>query len=301
MLHEYEMTANAKINLFLKICGILPNGYHELSTVMQEISLGDDITVTIDDEAPFAINLDCDANIEIQKNLCYKAAMLFEKEMIKKTGAGLDFSITIKLTKKVPSEAGLGGGSSDCACILLILNEHCSNIFSTSELNWMASRLGADVPFFLYGQTQFCRGVGEKVKKINSLAGVSLVLVKPSMGVPTAECFRLVDSMPRSYDSNKVQSIIAVLNSDKPAYERVESIGKYLENDLQKAALQIVPEIGLVLQAISDNQAAITMMSGSGSCCYGIFDSKAAAMAAAGKLHIDDRTKDCSIFVSEFI
>lgn len=301
MLHEYEMTANAKINLFLKICGVLPNGYHELSTVMQEIALGDEISVTIDDEAPFAINLDCDANIEIQKNLCYKAAMLFEKEVIKKTGRDLDFSITIKLTKKVPSEAGLGGGSSDCACILLILNEHCDNLFTTAELNWMASKLGADVPFFLYGQTQFCRGVGEKVKKVNSLAGVSVVLVKPSMGVPTAECFRLVDSMPNSYDRNRIQSILAVINSDGPALERIERVAKFLENDLQKAALQIVPEINTVLQAIRDNQAAITMMSGSGSCCYGIFESKAAAMAAAGKLHSDERTKDCSIFVTEFI
>lgn len=301
MLHEYEMTANAKINLFLKICGVLPNGYHELSTVMQEIALGDEVSVAIDDEAPFEIILDSDVNIQVQKNLCYKAAMLFNKEYIKKTGRELDFSITIKLVKKVPSEAGLGGGSSDCACILLILNEHCSNVFSMPELNWMAARLGADVPFFLYGKTQFCRGVGEKVKPVNSLSGISMVLVKPQMGVPTAECFNLVDSMPVTYDSRKVQSILAVLNSDLPAFERVENVSKFLENDLQKAALYIVPEIGNILEAIRDNQASIAMMSGSGSCCYGLFDNKAAAMAAAGKLHADDRTKDCSIFVSEFI
>lgn len=301
MLHEYEMTANAKINLFLKICGTLPHGYHELSTVMQEIAIGDEITVTINDEEQFFVNLYCTSDIPIQKNLCFRAAQLFAREYVAKVGKEPSFSVTIDLVKKVPSEAGLGGGSSDAACVLLMLNEHCDNLFSIRALNRMAAKLGADVPFFLYGKTQFCRGVGEKVTPLNSLAGVNMVIVKPPRGVPTAECFTRFDSLGLTYFKEQFESVLAVLNSDKPAIERLEAVAGLLENDLEKPAVTIIPEISEVLSAIKENQAFVTMMCGSGSACYGLFDSKPAAMAAAGKLHIDERTKDCSIFVTEFL
>ncbi|MCQ2482268.1 MAG: 4-(cytidine 5'-diphospho)-2-C-methyl-D-erythritol kinase [Clostridia bacterium] len=301
MLHEYEMTANAKINLFLKICGTLPHGYHELSTVMQEIALGDEINVSINDEENFKIVLNCSSDIPPYKNLCYKAADLYAKEYAHKTGSPLNFSVSIDLEKKVPSEAGMGGGSSDAACILLILNEHCNNFFSISQLNKLAARLGADVPFFLYGKTQYCRGVGEKITPLNSLEGINIVIVKPAEGVPTAECFSRFDSQGSMFVGDKIDSILAVINSDESAAERLQKTAIYLENDLQPIAASIVPAINDVLSAIKDNQAIVTMMCGSGSACYGLFDNKQSAMAAAGKLHNDERTKDCSIFVTEFI
>ncbi len=301
MLHEYEMTANAKINLFLKICGTLPHGYHELSTVMQEIALGDEISVSINDEENFKIVLNCSSDIPPYKNLCYKAADLYAKEYAYRTGSQLNFSVTIGLEKKVPSEAGMGGGSSDAACILLILNEHCNNYFSISQLNKLAARLGADVPFFLYGKTQYCRGVGEKITPMNSLAGIHIVIVKPSAGVPTAECFSRFDSQGCSFAATKLDSILSVIDAEEPAVDRIKKVANCLENDLQTIAASIVPAINDILSAIEDNQAIVTMMCGSGSACYGLFDNKQSAMAAAGKLHIDERTKDCFIFVTEFI
>ena len=144
--------ANAKINLFLKICGLLPEGYHRLYMLMQEISLGDEISIEFGEpNSNPVINIVSQADCPPEKDLCYRAAKAFYDKYsarnAKEQCALCD--ITITENKVTPSQAGLGGGSSDAATVLKLLSQYYNNPFSQEELIEMAVGLGADVPFFI--------------------------------------------------------------------------------------------------------------------------------------------------------
>ena len=202
-MDSYEITANAKLNLFLRVRGILPNGYHSLYSVMQEIDLADSLTVNIYPERESGFDIRCIGrnDIDPDKNLCSKAKDRFFSYLRKKAGAdpSIEFKIPyieMVLTKRIPSESGMGGGSSDAAAVLMVLQEHFGNPFTDEELNQLAVNVGADVPFFLYGGTCICESVGEDIRQLESLAGIPLLIVKPSEGVSTPECFHAIDSKP---------------------------------------------------------------------------------------------------------
>ncbi|MDO4876863.1 MAG: 4-(cytidine 5'-diphospho)-2-C-methyl-D-erythritol kinase, partial [Oscillospiraceae bacterium] len=181
---SYEITANAKINLFLRVKGTLPNGYHSLYTVMQEIACADQITVNIDDTRKgFKINCIGRSDIDPKKNLCRKACDRFYSNMKKIREGFVPPYTEIELIKNIPSESGMGGGSSDAAAILLVLQEHFGNPFEEEQLLKIAVNVGADVPFFLYGGTALCEKVGEDVTPIGNLAGLGVLIAKPDAGV----------------------------------------------------------------------------------------------------------------------
>ncbi len=169
MKTTYDTTAFAKINIFLRCCGKFPNGYHRLYMLMQEIGLGDDILVETDDEKEYSIDIDSDVDIPKEKDLGYKAAKAFydayEAKLKEEGATDIKFPYTrIKETKNVPSQAGLGGGSSDAAAILMILQQHFGNPFRQSVKFRRASCCKQQVrcrrTVLSYGRHLYLRGSG---------------------------------------------------------------------------------------------------------------------------------------------
>lgn len=292
----YDLVANAKVNIFLKVCGTYPNGYHRLFMLMQEIGLGDEITLELGDVSSSpAISIVSEADCPPEKDLCYKAAKLFYDNY---SGDLQDIKITE--VKHTPSQAGLGGGSSDAAAVLKTLQSHYGNPFDEETLLNMAARLGADVPFFLYGGSCFCEGIGEIVTPVPSLAGLPMILIKPSVGVSTPACFKAVDSEPITFDEPSYKEFMEkVFNSSDDALNRVIHAKAMLTNDLQKPAVNGVPLIAECVSALDDSGAVFAMMSGSGSCSFGIYASDEERDKAYDKISGDTRFTECSIYKVE--
>ena len=308
MKTSYDTTAFAKINIFLRCCGKYPNGYHRLYMLMQEIGIGDDILVELDDERAFNIDIESGVDIPKEKDLGYKAARAFYDALTDKLRAEAktvpEFPYTfIKETKNVPSQAGLGGGSSDAAANLMILQQHFGNPLSAEELLSVSSKLGADVPFFLTGGTCICEGVGEIVTKLPDLAGVEIVLVKPEEGVSTAECYALSDEMyePFDEDAYKARMSEVFYNEKLRPIDRIREAGAGLVNDLELPAVRLLPKIEDINSAIKETGAAFNAMTGSGSCVFGIYDSAKSRDEAVIKLQQDIRTSGCQIIPSVLI
>lgn len=316
-MDSYEITANAKINLFLRVRGILPNGYHRLYSVMQEIDLADNLTINIFPECGNGFDIRCIGrnDIDPEKNLCNKARNRFFSSLRKKASSdpsvpnarlwkkGRFPNIEIVLTKAIPSESGMGGGSSDAAATLMVLQEHFGNPFTEEELNQLAVNVGADVPFFLYGGTCLCEKVGEDITQLESLAGIPLLIVKPQRGCSTPECFRAVDSRPLpGFDEERYAAYIENLNNtDKDPLERFLDGAELLANDLEFPSEENVPEIRLIREALLDTGARFSRMTGSGSAVFAMYENEDQRDSACGKIRNDPRFSGFDVFVSKTV
>ncbi len=310
-MDSYEITANAKLNLFLRVRGILPNGYHSLYSVMQEIDLADSLTINIYSERESGFDIKCIGrnDIDPDKNLCSKAKDRFFSYLRKK--ASVDPSITdckipyieMVLTKCIPSESGMGGGSSDAAAVLMVLQEHFGNPFTDEELNQLAVNVGADVPFFLYGGTCICESVGEDIRQLEPLAGIPLLIIKPSAGVSTPECFHAIDSKPLpEFDEDRYENYISnLMSADKDPLDRFLEGDDLLTNDLELPSVESVPEIEAARKALIDTGAKYARMTGSGSAVFAMYEDDAARDAAYDKIKNDPKFSGCDLFVSKTI
>lgn len=304
---SYEITANAKINLFLRVKGTLPNGYHSLYTVMQEIACADQITVNIDDtRTGFKINCIGRSDIDPKKNLCRKACDRFYSNMKKIRDGFVPPYTEIELIKNIPSESGMGGGSSDAAAILLVLQEHFGNPFEEEQLLKIAVNVGADVPFFLYGGTALCEKVGEDVTPIGTLAGLGVLIAKPNAGVSTPECFALIDKEPaKPFDVDAYAKYIEGLKApSKSASEILEKIvagGDLLVNDLESPASKLIPEISDIRTALENLGSAYCRMTGSGSAVFALFENLEDAALAKERAKKDAVLSKCNLILAETV
>lgn len=282
MSSTYSTKAYAKINLFLRICGKYPNGYHRLFTLMQEVSIADDITVTIDPDLEDEIVVaNCMEGLSQEDDLCYKAATKYV-DLIDAKGYG---RITINVTKNIPSQAGMGGGSSDAASVIKLLQKRFKNPLTKEELVKLGAALGADVPFFFYGKSAFCEGIGEKISKCSSLAGLPMIIVKPDVGVSTPVCFRMCDESPAVFDEEEYKKALKEgLDNDKEAVDRVKAVKDILTNDMQGPACEIVPQVAEILSEIEKTSPVYTAMSGSGSAVFSIYNNVIERDEALNKL-----------------
>ena len=297
MKSTYDVSATAKINMYLKVCGSIPNGYHQLDTLMQEVSLSDQLIITIDDDREHSILTVCENSprpIPNNKNLCYKAAMRFFSVLKKKKKIVKLPFVKIELSKNIPSEAGLGGGSSDAASVILALQDYFGEPFTQEELNTIAGDTGADTAFFLYGGSCVCEGKGDKVSPVSSFADLPLILIKPAKGVSTPKCFAGFDaSGSKNYDKKVYDALKADLASDDISAS--ETFGKYRElfvNDLEEFAVKEVPDIKIAEEILEREGADFAMMSGSGSCVFGIFSSTEKRDLAYDKISSDKVISD---------
>ncbi len=253
------ITAPAKINLMLDVAGKRNDGYHDIITIMQSISLSD--TISIERNQMEKISIKC-TNEDVpkgRKNLAYRAAEVF----LEKYGNIFE-GLTISISKEIPMQAGLGGGSADAAAVLCGLNKLFETNYSLEELCKMGAAVGADVPFCIVGGTKLCRGIGDVMSDAPALEDRFIVIGKCTEGISTEEAYAKIDSLglyssdlPMSYDGT-VRSLVSI---GKNVFENVA--GSESINDVKNTLIS--------------GGAEYAAMTGSGSAVFGLFSDKPAA------------------------
>lgn len=180
--------AYAKLNLTLDVLGKRSDGYHDLKSVMQTVSVRDDVELDIGTGKPWCLRCDKEGIPTDETNLAWKAAKVFF-DATKKDPEGLE----IRITKRIPSQAGMGGGSADAAAVLRGLNRHYDYPFSVGALAELGATVGSDVPFCVIGGTAMVEGRGEKIRKLPDLPQCIFVVCKPDFSVSTAELYGKID------------------------------------------------------------------------------------------------------------
>lgn len=206
--------AFAKINLTLDVLGKREDGYHDLKSVMQSISIRDDVEIDVDTDMPWSLECSWDSIPNDSRNLAWKAAEVFYNV------TGLNTSgLSIRIRKRIPVEAGLGGGSADAAAVLRALNKHYGNPLSILALAEIGSQVGSDVPFCVLCGTALVEGRGERLRKLPDMPDCLFVVCKPDFSSSTPELYRQLDN---------------TVISHRPDHQAMESA--LLAGDLQKVA-----------------------------------------------------------------
>jgi 4-diphosphocytidyl-2-C-methyl-D-erythritol kinase len=256
--------APAKINLFLRVLRKRPDGYHDIASVMQKISLYDELTFSL---SPHGISLSCpNSDLPVtEDNLVFRAA----RDIFSYTG--YKSGIEISLIKNIPTAAGLGGGSSDAATTLLALNEICNLGLKKSVLMKLGVKLGADVPFFIFGNSAFACGIGDKLKIVKNMPKINIVLINPQFSLST----KLV------YEKLNLRLTKEQINYSNPRFFAVGDIVREMHNDLETVSLKIHPELNDLKDILLRHGAQGAMMSGSGPTVFGIFNDENSAKKIA--------------------
>jgi 4-diphosphocytidyl-2-C-methyl-D-erythritol kinase len=258
-----QVLCPAKVNLYLRVVGRRPDGYHELVTVMQPLTLADELTVTL---TGAGISLECDHS-ELprgERNLVWRAARLFLDE------AGLQRGVRLRLSKRIPVAAGLGGGSSDAAGTLLALNHLTGTPLGPGPLHCLASRLGADVPFFLTRAPAVGRGTGTQLSAV-TLLPYWYLLVNPGVPLSTRWVYENLD-------------LAGLPEPPRTETWDPEHPETWVRNDLGTVALKRFPELAGLLARLHDAGASCQGVSGSGPTLFGLFPSREAAQEAGLRL-----------------
>lgn len=242
-------SAFAKVNLSLAVTGVRADGMHTLRTVMQTVSLCDTIEVERAEELTFACS---SPSLAGSDNLCVRAAKAFYG------ASGLAEGAAIRLEKRIPTGAGLGGGSADAATVLRLLNRLHGFPLAEEALFPLAEKLGADVPFCLYGGKCLCTGIGEQLVPLPDGEARALVIAKGQGSLSTPEMYRRLDA---------------------------QGLGESAaQNAFEPVAAELLPEIGVLKHALTAVGGTEVCMTGSGSAMFGFFPSIQAAEAAAAEL-----------------
>ena len=267
-----KIKAKAKINLFLEITGKRENGYHDISTVMHEIGLYDEVTLTKNNSNEITITSDSPAMPLDQRNIAYKCAKAFFEE-VKEENTGLN----IDIRKYIPMEAGLAGGSTDGAAVLNGLNELYGNIFPKEKLCSIGKKIGADIPFCIMGGAMLCEGIGEIMTPCATLPECVLLIAKGKEGVSTKEAYSNIDATPnREIKENKMPSLLG------------KGELKEICNAMYNCFEYLVPCVEPIKKVMNKNGALRAMMSGSGSAVFGVFNDKQKAQNALKELKEKD-------------
>lgn len=276
-MKQVTLSAYAKINLSLDITGRRADGYHELDTVMQSVSLAD--TVRLVKIAGNAIALQCDRADLPQGpgNLAHQAAVAYFQAARQPVQG-----VSIFIKKQIPSQAGLGGGSADAAAVLRGLCTLFGNIPEDALLQAGAS-VGADVPFCLTGGCLRAQGIGEKLSLLPPLPHCIILIAKPAVGMSTAAAYAAYDRLPDKPPFH-TGNLVNALSSG-----RLELTGTSLDNAFIKASS--IPEIGSLCSALRAGGAVGTCMSGSGTAVFGLFAEQATARQCAASFA--NRQTDC--------
>ena len=259
----------AKINLSLELLNRMNNGYHNIASVMQTVSLYDYITISVQksDSQKILLSGNSDNIPYDDKNIVYKAAKLFcEKADLK------NIDINIFIEKYIPIEAGLAGGSTNGAGTLIALNELFNNILSLNEIHTIASLLGSDLNFCLEGGACLVSSRGEIIEEKLPFHYFNVVILKPkNIAVSTKLCYQTYDIMYNQPKTSLHSKKIAEIFKNRFT---VKELSKYLYNDLELAVKDIYPELDNIKNLLKDNGAISSIMTGSGSAVFGIFQNK---------------------------
>ncbi len=259
--------APAKVNLCLHVLGKRDDGYHDLSMLMQRVSLYDRIDIELN-AAP-GVRVACAglALAEGEENIAGRAA----RRMLELAGSGQGVDIVID--KQIPVAAGLGGGSSDAAAVLVTLDRMLELKLGKKELMAEGARLGADVPFFVFEQTAWATGIGDELEVVEGLPDLWYVLVNPGVSVSTAWVYGNLGLTSKSLEAKLPRF-----------FETARDVVGLLHNDLEPVTVGRHPVVSDVKERLLGSGALGALMSGSGPTVFGVFEDEGAARKAAGCL-----------------
>ena len=272
-----RIKAAAKLNFSLDILGIRPDGYHEMDMVMQTIDLFDGVELSKAE----TISVFSDGSPDGPENLAWKAAEAFFRTTKRSGGA------RIRLTKRIPAQAGMAGGSADAAAVLIGLNALYDARLSPEALRDAGLSVGADVPYCLIGGTARVRGIGEIVEPMPPFLSGYLVVAKPATGISTAEAFRRFDRAENLRHPD-IAALLSVMEKGQ-----LDALSLFMENVLEQSEQNETVET--LRQELLKNGALAARMTGSGSAVFGLFSEKEAASRCAVALAGENR----QIFVTK--
>ena len=268
-MREYSLQARAKVNLTMDVLRRRPDGYHEVDLLMQSVSLCDTLQVSQSDRLTLEIEGDLPVSDD---NLVLRAARLLAEH------ARLEPRATLRLVKRIPVAAGLGGGSADAAAALVGLNQLWQLELPQRELLVLGARLGADVPFCIAGGCCRATGIGTELQRADSRLALHLVILKPCEGLLTREVFGGLVLDGFTHHPNTPGAFEAAQAGD------VDALIRCMGNVLEGPAMAKRPQIAQALGELTALGALHARMSGSGSAVFGLFDSQERAAQAALKL-----------------
>ena len=267
-MKSIELSSYAKINLRLDIVRKRKDGYHDIRTLLQQVSLKDELSITL---SSGSIKVKCDdhqvpAN---EGNLAYTAAHAILNQY------GIKDGVSISIKKNTPIAAGLGGGSSNAASTLIGINQLFGLEVSAQELMRTGKDIGADVPFFIFGKTALATGIGDRLEKIELVPKLWLLLVTPGIQISTAW----------AYENVRMGLTSTPINTNIPnCINNLNDIIPLLSNYLERSVIPRYPIIKNIKEDLLDKGAKGSLMSGSGSTVYGIFSSEDEAKEAYDQL-----------------
>jgi 4-diphosphocytidyl-2-C-methyl-D-erythritol kinase len=279
MINQIDVDSPAKINLCLHVLGRYENGYHALAMAMQRVDLCDHIGIRIAGSKGVTVQCNGLALAPGEDNIAARAACL----LLAETRA--DVGVEIQIDKRIPVAAGLGGGSSNAATVLLALNDMLGLNMSNQRLQQLGAQLGADVPFFVFQRPAWATGTGTTLSPLPPLPEVAYLLVNPGITVPTAEV----------YQSLQLTKGGELANLPRFSVETKEDLCTALYNDLERVTLRRHPVLQHIKQRLLQLGARGALMSGSGATLFGVFDDLDQAQSAADILTAETDWWTCPV------
>lgn len=248
----------AKVNLYLEVLSKRPDGYHEIQSLMQRVDLSDEMEIDLGGRGIRLVSEGGEVP-EGMDNLACRAARIFCEEF------GIRGGLQIRLKKRIPVAAGLGGGSSDAATVLMGLNELLQAGGEGERLMALGAKIGADVPFFIFQKPALARGLGEKLTAVNLPGPLWFVMLVPPFQISTAWAYQAYDHLP-----GQKKEPLRIRDS----YGDLADLLPVLKNDLESVALTRHPEIALMKKELLACGARGALMSGSGPVTFGLFSTR---------------------------
>lgn len=271
MNNSYSIKTYAKINLTLDVTGKRPDGYHNIDSIFEELSVFDTVTVSLNDSEKTTVSCNVPEVPCDERNIVWKAAdVFFSAAGIKNPG------INIHIEKNIPCQAGMGGGSTNAAGVFKILRHIFNNKMTDEELRKISVKTGADTPFFIKGGLAHITGIGDIITELKPLSEHFIVVAKGTEGVSTAGAYKEIDSLSSPEHQNTEQILSFCANDD---------IVSLMSSALNTFELTTLPDdIGNIKLIMKKHGSAGTLMTGSGAAVFGIFTDRDKAEEACKEL-----------------
>ena len=259
------LNAYAKINLTLDITGLLNDGYHSISTIMQSVSLHDTVTL---EKTEVGINLNsASKRIPLdERNIAYRAAKLFFDETNRTDG------VSINIRKRIPVSAGLAGGSADAAAVFVGMNRLFNTQLSVSDLMRLSLKLGSDIPFCIIGGTKLCEGRGEIITPLPFLDDCYILIVKPRSGMSAKRSYALYDSFEGEHIRPDTKSAVEKLSQGDLA-----DFSGQIKNVFEPVVAAQIYDVADTVNKLKNTSALAVSMTGSGTAVFAIYNDKSDA------------------------
>lgn len=279
-MNSISLKAYAKINIGLDVTGKLPDGYHLVKMIMQNIDLYDEVVLTENVSGDIRLDMNVDFLPTDERNLAYKAAKLMKEDF------GIDRGIDIYIRKNIPAAAGMAGGSADAAAVMTGMNKLFDLNIDRNILMEHGLKLGADVPYCIMGGTALAEGIGEKLTQLSPCPDCYVLVAKPDISVSTAYVYTnlVLDDTTVHPDIDMVRNALESGDIRTAA----QNMGNLLENVTQKE----YPVISEIKHIMDDNGALGSLMSGSGPTVFGLFDDYGTALECLAAVDKSDKAKD---------